>query len=175
MDEKRFTQQLEALAPADWQAVAEGLGLLIVDDLGLEIGPASAPNAVVVASKHEGSDPASLKRETLGAAGDLLHNYYLTHPLTPAGFNRQVEDLIREHGATAFAAVAGQLPRYTLFVDGGEVVAEAADSPRHKYGVFCELERPLDETATEACVRKWLQRGEAHERYLEMNVCRYTC
>ena len=69
----------------------------------------------------------------------------------------------------------GRLPRYALFVDGVEVVAEPPESPRHKNGVFCELERPLDERAVEACVRKWLERGDAHERYLETNLCRYTC
>jgi len=86
-----------------------------------------------------------------------------------------VEDLIDRLGAGAFAAAPRQLARYTLFVEGGEVVAESAESPRHKYGVYCELERPVGDAETEVRVRKWLQRGEAHERYLEMNVCRYNC
>jgi hypothetical protein len=62
-----------------------------------------------------------------------------------------------------------------LFVDGGEVIAECADSPRHRYGVFCELESTLSEHAIEEQVRQWLERGEAYEDYLGMNVCRYNC
>lgn len=175
MNEATFVEQLKRLTPAEWEAVVEGQGVIIVDDLRVEIGPANAPNTVIIAAPGEASDAEVLKRESLSAAAELLHNYYLTHPLSLPGFNQQAEALIHEHGATAFAAVAGQFPRCTLFVDGGEVVAESAESPRHRYGVYCELERPLDAAALEGRVRQWLQRGEAHERYLEMNVCRYTC
>lgn len=177
MNENTFKQQLAALTGDDWQAVIDGQALLVVDDLRLEVGPVDAPDAIIVASAGlpGESDAEGLRRESLSTATALLHNYYLTHPLTLAGFNRQVEALIRQHGASAFSAQPGQLPRFTLFVDGGEVVAEPSGSPRHRYGVFCELDRPLDKAATGEHVRKWLQRGEAHERYLEMNVCRYNC
>ena len=150
MDEKTFRPLLAKRLPVAWQAVIEGEGVRIVDDLYLEVGPADAPNAIVVVSAQAGSDVASLKRETLGAAAELLHNYHLPHPLTRAGFNHQVERLIREHGAISLAGAGGQLPRYTRFVDGGEVVAEPPESPRHKYGVYCELARPLDEAGIEA-------------------------
>jgi len=40
---------------------------------------------------------------------------------------------------------------------------------------YCELEHPLEDGELEKYVRKWLQRGEAHERYLGMNACRYNC
>jgi len=175
MNEATFIQQLQQISPAEWQAVAQGKGVLVVDDLRLEIGPASAPNAVIVASTDPGADAAGLKLESLSSAAELLRNYYLTHPLSLAGFNHQAEALIRQHGASAFTALVGRLPRLTLFVDGGEVVAESAESPRHRYGVFCELDRPLEDTALDRRVWQWLQRGEAHERYLEMNVCRYNC
>jgi hypothetical protein len=39
--------------------------------------------------------------------------------------------------------------------------------------VFCELQRPL--AVLDERVRRWLERGEAHQRYLGMNVCRYNC
>lgn len=173
MNENAFKQQLAELPGDDWQAVIDGGALLVVEDQKLEVGPVEASNAIIVASGE--ADAEALKRESLNATASLLHNYYLTHPLTLAGFNRQVENLIVQHGASAFSALSGQLPPFTLFVDGGEVVAEPLDSPRHRYGVFYELDRTLNDAAVEAHVRKWLQRGEAHERYLEMNVCRYNC
>lgn len=175
MDKTTFIRQLELLSNADWQAVIDGQAVLVVGELGLEIGPAEASNAIIVAPAQGSSDAAGLKLESLAEATVLLNEYYLTHPLTLAGFNRQAERLIREQGAAAFAAVGGEFPRCTLFVDGGEVVAEPPDSPRHRYGVFCELDRPLDDAATEARVLRWLQRCEAYERDLEMNVCRYNC
>lgn len=175
MNERLFIRQLEALSADDWNSVIEGRGVVIVDDLRLDIGPADAPNTVIVGASGKHADAGRFRRETLGAASELLHNYYLTHPLTRTGFNHQVKDLLRQLGALAFVAPPGRLPPYTLFVDGGEVVAEPLGSPRHKYGVFFEPERPLDPADAEARVGKWLERGEAHERYLEMNVCRYNC
>lgn len=175
MNETTFRQLLNELDDAEWLAVAGGQCVLLVDDLRLAVGPADAPNAVLRAAERTPVDADALKREVLAEAGALLANYYLTHPLTPTGFNRQVQRLIAQYGAAAFAAPPGQLPQRTLFVDGGEVVAEPPDSPRHRYGAFCELERPLSGAALEARVHSWLERGEAHQRYLSMNVCRYNC
>lgn len=173
MDATSFAAQLALLNDADWQAVVDGQAVLLVDDQHLAIGPAQAANAVI--GTQPGMNAATLRRRSLADAAELLRNYYLTHPLTLAGFNRQVEALIERYGAAAFAALAGHLPPRTLFVDGGEIVAEPPDSPRHRYGAFCELQRPLSEAAAAAEVRRWLSRGEAHERYLGMNVCRYNC
>lgn len=95
--------------------------------------------------------------------------------LTQSEFNRQVETLFATHGATSFAAMMGNDPSHTLFVEGDRVVAESADSPRHRYGTFCELDSALDDEALAAHVWEWLNSGEAHQLYLGMNVCRYDC
>ncbi|OBS08408.1 hypothetical protein [Acidihalobacter prosperus] len=99
----------------------------------------------------------------------------MTQPLSQDAFDRQVEVLFSAHGAGAFAACAGALPDFTLFVDGEHVVAEPQGSPRHRYGAYCELEEPLTGEALEVRVRRWLRGGEAYTLYLSMNVCRYSC
>lgn len=99
----------------------------------------------------------------------------MNEPLSQAEFDRQVEALFEIHGASAFAAVAGQYSQYTLFVDGDRVVAEAVESPRHRYGAFCELDHALNGAALDDRVRQWLSSGEAYSLYLSMNVCRYNC
>lgn len=175
MNEKNFIYQLNQLQDADWQAVLEGLAVLILDDAHLEIGNSHSINVIIDAPKQRLLDAATLKRESLAKASTILSNYYLTHPLTLSGFNHQVARLIERYGATVFTALIGQLPERTLFVEGGEVIAETTDSPRHRYGVFCELTHQLADLAIEAHIHKWLERGEAHESYLSMNVCRYSC
>lgn len=95
--------------------------------------------------------------------------------LSPSEFNQQVETLLTTHGAASFAAVTGTYPRHTLFIAGDRVIAESADSPRHRYGTFCELDSTLNDEALTAYVWEWLNSGDAHEQYLGMNVCRYNC
>ncbi len=175
MNEQRFRELLQQVPDDQWQAVAQGQGLLLVDDQELAPGPADAPNLIIRRADDAQPSAAELQARSLADAGTLLADYYRTHPLTQAGFNRQAAALIRQHGAEAFAAPEGQLPRRTLFVDGGELVAEASDSPRHRYGAFCELERPMPSAAVVERVKRWLEWGEAHQRYLGMNVCRYNC
>lgn len=99
----------------------------------------------------------------------------MTTPLSPAEFQQQVETLFDQHGAKAFAASAGESPKYTLFVEGDAVLAESAASPRHRYGAYCELDRPMDAASANDCARRWVNSGEAYELYLSMNVCRYGC
>jgi len=175
MNTTLFTQLLTQLPMTAWESVIAGEALLLVDDLRLETGTVKAPNAIITPKVGTGSDAASLRRESLEHAEDLLYAYYRTHPLTRAGFDHQVNALFERHGAAAFAAPPGHLPRCTLFVDGGEVVAESSGDPRYRYGAYCELTRPMPDTQIEGQVRRWLERGEAHERYLGMNVCRYNC
>ncbi len=175
MNESAFTSLLDQLDHGVWQSAADGQGLLMVDDTGLQAGPAQAPNVIIPPPDPNTLSAEELKRQSLSDAGRLLADYYRTHPLTRSGFNRQVERLIEQQGAAAFAAPQGALPQRTLFVDGGEVVAEPASSPRHRYGVFCELERPLEGAALATRLHQWLQQGTAYERYLSMNVCRYNC
>jgi len=175
MNEQLFISLLEQLGEADWQSVIDGKGVLVIDDLYLGIGPVDASNAILCAPDEGTSDAATLKSESIADAVALLNNYYLTHPLTQVGFNHQAQKLFDEYGANAFAAPPGQLPKCTLFVDGGEVVAEIADSPRHRYGVYLELEGSLADAVIGQKVQKWLEQGKAHEDYLGMNVCRYNC
>ncbi|MFW2373420.1 MAG: hypothetical protein ACN4GM_09900 [Gammaproteobacteria bacterium] len=175
MNKNSFIHQLKQLQGAHWQAVIEGQALVMIDDVRLEIGPAQAPNAIIFSAQQNSPDATALMQESLANATTILSNYYQSHPLTMAGFNQQVEKLMAEYGAAAFTAVAGQLAQRTLFVDQGEVIAESADSPRYRYGVFCELASPLAASALEKHVRKWLEQGEAYEHYLSMNVCRYNC
>ena len=84
--------------------------------------------------------------------------------------DRQVEALFEQHGVAAFFAVLGwQYPERTLLVEGGGVVPESAESPRHLYCACCELEDPLSGAALEVHVRQWLASGDAHELYIGMN------
>ena len=181
MNETLFRQLLQQLPDDLWQRLLDGGGLSLVDDLDLQPGAAEAPDLIIrpdpVArrGRRDAANLAALKAEVMAGAGEILADYYRTHPLTLAGFNRQAQALLARYGMAAFAAVQGGLPERTLFVDGGELVAEAADSPRHRYGVFCELQRPLSAAVLDERVRRWLERGEAHQRYLGMNVCRYNC
>jgi hypothetical protein len=175
MNTSIFTRLLEQLSDSDWQAVIEGQAVLLIDDVRLELGPLAAPNALIKAAEQGGANALDLKSESIADAQAILANFYLTHPLTREGFNRQTLSLIQTHGAGAFAALTGQRPERTLFVDGGEVVAESAASPRHPYGAYCELPRPLSGDAIENAVHRWLESGEAFDRYLGMNVCRYNC
>ncbi len=175
MNTEAFVRLLEVLSEDAWQSVIEGQAIIMIDDQALETGAADAGNAIIKAADNPLETTDSLKQASLEQAADILHNYYLTHPLTLKGFNEQARMLIDTHGSEAFIAKAGAYPRFTLFVEVGEVVAEPAGSPRHRYGVFCELDHEAHSMAASDHVLRWLERGEAHERYLEMNVCRYTC
>lgn len=95
--------------------------------------------------------------------------------LSQSNFNHQVEQLFALHGPAAFAAPSGHYPQLTLFVEEETVVAESVSSPRHRYGAFCELDKPLAGVALEKHVRQWLSSAEAYALYLSMNVCRYNC
>ena len=175
MNEQQFVSLLSGLEDSQWRSVLEGQAILMVNDLELELGDDGSANAIISASQDGSDTIVSLKEGSLRDAAELLQNYYLTHPLTLKGFNCQVEQLLEKHGARAFAAPIGQLPQFTLFVEGGEVLAEPSGSPRHRYGAFCELGHSVEDSAINARVSQWLETGEAHERYLGMNVCRYNC
>lgn len=175
MNKQTYISLLEALDDAQWQAIIDGEALLIIDDLSLAIGSPHSANVMLTASAD--IDVASLRANSLAQADESLTRYYRTHPLTRKGFTVQATALVEKHGEQAFAALAYDLPERTLFVDGGELIAESQESPRHRYGAFCELEleQHIDHTQIAMRVRQWLESGAAHERYLEMNVCRYTC
>jgi len=96
-------------------------------------------------------------------------------PPAQADFNALVDDLIIRYGAESFCAVDGQLPAYTLFVDGEEIIAVSKESPRHPYGVYCQISAGLSSREIHDYLNQWLQSGEAYDQFLAMNVCRYNC
>jgi hypothetical protein len=172
MNHGEFNALLESLEPADWQAIVDGQALLIIDDTRLQAGPADSPNAII---RSTGETPVNAFRQyCLSHAGDIIDDYYRSHPLTANGFRSQAIRLVEQYGAPAFLAVEGTLPDYTLFVDGGELLAESRDSPRHRYGAFCEILQDASANP-KTTVLTWIHDGLAYARYLEMNVCRYSC
>ncbi|MGD8589918.1 MAG: hypothetical protein PVG22_13915 [Chromatiales bacterium] len=175
MNSHEFLQSLEQLPSSSWQAITRGQALLLIDDARLELGTANLTNVIIPAISDPNLEPTELRMQTLAQASQLLDEYYRTHPLTPHGFKSQVECLLEQLGAAAFAALPGRLPDYTLFVETGTVIAEPRQSPRHPYGAYCEITRPSTDSALIKQVKKWLDSGEAYERYLSMNVCRYNC
>lgn len=170
-----FLLLLNQLNDDDWQSVIDGNGLLLIDDQALEVGSATAPNVIVSLADYSVNDLSDIKKNIVADAEQILTQYYLQHPLSESGFNRQVDQYIKKYGATAFAARYDEVPQCTLFVEGGEVIAETSESPRHRYGVYCEIDQALSASAVEKQVRHWLANGEAYQQYLAMNVCRYNC
>ncbi|MGB0723108.1 MAG: hypothetical protein ACPGU7_12015 [Gammaproteobacteria bacterium] len=173
MNAEQFKSLLDALPLADWQRIIDGEALVVINDHALDVGAADALNACLDAGQH--SDAQALRTATLADAESLYDNYYRTHALTRTGFDRQAQALLDEHGPENFAGPFGPPPPRTLFVDGGEVIAADASNPRHRYGAYCELDNPLAPEAAAEKVRRWLASGEAHQRYMSMNACRYNC
>ena len=91
-------------------------------------------------------------------------------PLLRDEFDKQVEALFDEHGASAFAATAGDSPSCSLVVDGEQVIAEVAGNPRFPYGAWCELNTAMIAGDAEKQARDWLTSGEAYNAYLCMYV-----
>ena len=161
------------LAQLDLAALTGRRPLRLEADQRLAWGDGGEPD-VIVGDWPEGT--AQQLADWLQAeAGQLLADYYRLHPLTREGFDHQAQVLFAHHGAGSFAAPPGEWPAFTLFVDGGCLVAEPRAAARHRYGAYCELPRAMDPGAVGDRVRTWLASGEAYERYLGMNVCRYNC
>jgi len=175
MTESFFIEQLKQLSESDWNAIFSGQGLLMVNDTQMEIGSADQPNVILAAHFFVANDPDTLKQNTLDAAGEIYRNYYRTHPLTLYGFNDQLYRLIHQYTTEAFCATKGQRAEKTLFVEGGELIVLDSTDPRYSYGVFCELPQSIKPSAIANYLSHWIERGEAYEGYLSMNVCRYNC
>jgi hypothetical protein len=175
MNKQQFHKLLEQLTEDDWHCLNTGQAILMVDDQSLACGNPQSPNTIVKPPAGLLANQDALKQRVMEKSKNILENYYWTHALTRQGFNHQALALFEQHGADAFAAAVGELPQFTLFVDGGEVVAEPRNAPRHRYGVFYEIESRSFTRDISQRVLHWLQQGHAHERYLEMNVCRYNC
>ena len=175
MNTAEFVRLVDALDEASLNALSNGKGLLLENDAALVIGDAQSPNVCVAAGQFATGDSEQIRRQISADAETLLEDYYRTHPLTRQGFDEQVHSLMQQHGNKAFAAVEGHWPQRTLFVEQGTVIAEDQTSPRHRYGVYCELSKPMDADGAASVVEKWLANGEAYGQYLSMNVCRYNC
>ena len=175
MNKTDFLDQLQNLEMACWQALLTGQALLLINDDRLELGATNAHNVIIPAATAHAQEPTQLREQSLVQASQILEDYYRTHPLTETCFNTQVDGLLELLGAAAFTALPGRLPAYTLFVEMGTVLAEPRESPRHPYGAYCEILHPLTDAALQQQVAQWLTSGQAYERYLSMNVCRYNC
>lgn len=175
MNSHELRQQLEQLDDTSWQQLLAGKALRLVDDERLELAEPGERNLVVPQQGGSSLDVPALREQLLSQAGELIEAYYLRNPLSLKAFNHQVRALVEQYGAAAFAAEYGALPERTLYVDGDQVIAESSDSPRHPYGAFCELDEAVAADALSARVADWLGSDEAYEKYISMNVCRYSC
>ncbi|CAA6823361.1 MAG: Unknown protein [uncultured Thiotrichaceae bacterium] len=166
--------KLNRLPQKDWKSIFDGAQLVIHDDESLTVQSQAIDNIFLSASMIETDSADELKNQALAQVEELLSQYYRKHPLTQKGFYRKALAIIKGH-ENDFAAAPRQEPNCTLFVEGGEVVAEDQSSPKFLYGVYCELPDNIANGAIPETVQKWLENGDAHETYLEMNVCRYFC
>ncbi len=164
---------MSRLDPASLRAWGPDRVLRLVDDERLEWGDGRAADILLQRLPDEAQ---ARPLAWLDAhAEQLIADYYRSHPLTRTGFDRQVAALLERYGADAFAAPPGHLPRFTLFVDAGTLVAEPEQGLRYRYGAYCELTGAVSTPMAARRVAEWLARGEAYAAYLSMNVCRYNC
>jgi len=155
-----------------WQSIADGANLNLLNDQQLIISVEN--NNSIVENKHiTSTSPDEIKAHMISHASVLLQQYYLNHPLSDTGFNQQVKNLFDKHGIETFISNNEQAAERTFFVEGAEVIAENASSPRHPYGVYFTVENKKDFAPQQAI--NWVDSGEAYETYLSMNVCRYNC
>ena len=175
MTESFFREQLKQVSESDWKAIFSGQALLMINDSELKVGSPDQPDVIVATHLVHATDPETLKQNSLNAADELYANYYRTHPLTLYGFNDQLHRLVKQYTLQTFCAAEGHRAERTLFVDSGQLIALDKEDPRHAYGVFCELPDLIKPSAIVNYLSHWIERGEAYEAYLSMNVCRYNC
>lgn len=182
MNSATFKEQLLQLTDQDLQALLDGASLVMVQDQSIiaveETEIETNTHPVIISYEPDSARTQTaeeLRNELLQQADELLENYYRLNPLSQSGFDLQVKALALQHGVEAFSAVAGQTAEFTLFVEGNKVIAEPRNAPRHPYGAFLELQRPLQGPALEKRFSSWLRSAEAYQRYLSMNTCRYSC
>ncbi len=172
MNSNKFTELLAAMPEADWQALIDGQQLYMDNDLHLQIAAPGAAHAIMIEFLNADLSWQDLKSKVIEEAEELLRDYYRENFMTRKGFNHQLSALIDDHGAASFAAAAGEMPAMSVFVDGGDVVAEGPESPRYRYGAYCEVDSVK---FVDNLVKIWLESGEAYQTYLSMNVCRNNC
>jgi len=172
MNIELFNQLLIAMTDSQWQQLANGMNLTLLNDQEFLID-SDISNCIVNSEQLAASGIADIKGYVMQNAGELLHNYYLSNPLSQTGFNWQVKQLFNKIGIENFVAHDFQPAAHSLFVEGSKVIAEDTSSPRHAYGVYFTAENEEDDTKQQAI--DWVDSGEAYEVYLSMNVCRYNC
>lgn len=175
MNSRDLMLKLDGLELQVWQGLLDGKALRLVDDSVLELAEPGQRNLIFFEPDAQGMDLDGLRARVMSKVDELIDEYYLRNPLSLKAFNRQVQGLIQEHGAAAFVAEYGDLPERSLFVEVGDVLALDAESPQHRYGAFCELDEPVNEQDIKKLVKAWLDSNEAYEKYISMNVCRYSC
>jgi len=168
-----FIQLIKQLSTPQWQSIVDGNNINMVNDQHLVIN-AEDSNSIVMNNNIPATELHDVEAYVIENASELLHQYYLSHPLSQASFNKQVETLIRKFGIDKFIASDEQPSELTLFVEGNEVIAENVDSPRHPYGVYFTANENNNDDFKKLAM-SWLDSGEAYETYLGMNVCRYNC
>ena len=169
-----FHSMILALDEKSWLAVVSGQAIALNKNDKLEIVEANADH-IIVSPPEKKISPELFKEKVIANEEELLNDYFQSHPVSTKSFQEQFLELTKRYGVMAFAATEGQLADYSLFVDKSELVAEGRESPRHQYGVYCEIDNNMSESEAESRVMQWVTSGEAYERYLEMNVCRYSC
>ena len=178
MNEILFKQSLQKLTDIDWQSLVDGKVLLIKDDRELFVDVFDFENPLkpmLRPSDFSFRGVSDLKSQILNKSDDILSDYYRRNPLTETGFTHQIGKLVEEFGFEAFCAPQGRVANRTFFVEGGEVVSESLESPKHRYGVFFQAGQQVSAETMKGNFYKWLSSGEAYSEYIGMNVCRYNC
>lgn len=93
MDYRQFCELLETLPDEAWQRVADDEALLMIDDEWLETGVSDAYEATITRESLEQSW-REIKSQRLEQPAAAPAEFYRTHPLTRAGFDRQTRVLI---------------------------------------------------------------------------------
>lgn len=174
MDVQQFHSAVQALTEADLQAVLDGAGLVVFQDAELRIGREDEAFVIYEIGSDAFASTADLRAHLIEQAPEYLQSYYQFNPLSKEYFNRRLQALFDEFDALSFATQPGSEASRALFVDGGELVCEAADSPRFKYGLTLKLDEKMPETAMRNKLKNWLQSGSAYGDYISVNVCRFS-
>ena len=175
MNAEEFVEAVQAMSDEDLQSLQTGDRLYLHNDHELMVGAEHKAARLNVELGEDAATPQTIRQALVDQAESLIEQHYRENPLSQPGFNQQVLRLVQEHGAENFAAGSGQRARYTLFVEGGEILRQQAGDARYPYGSFLELHKEFDAAERAKLVIDWIESGEAYQQYLSMNVCRYNC
>lgn len=175
MEVGAFKEQLNALEDNQWQQLTDGNSLVFTQDAGLQIERPDHPANLIKSIQALENPSIGLRQQVLEHAESILEIYFTSHPLTANDFKRQVEQLIQQFSASSFMAIYPNTADCTIFVEAGLVVAEQSDSPRHRYGIFLQLDTKAAGQDDERLLQLWLESGQAYQEYLSSNCCRYSC